>query len=165
MVEYVSAEAKMNIVIAKAVEAEKTMKKLRILTTLAAFLFAAVLVSGCTSSEFHMSSIDNKRMTITAVNSSEGSSFSADALEVEEGEKITITADLKKGSVQVRIVAETEPQSIDTLPDISGDAIITANLTRNDSQSATLPAGTYAVEATCLEKADGNITIEVQPAS
>ena len=141
------------------------MKKLRLLTTLAAFLFAAVLVSGCTTSQFQASTINNKKMTITAVNSSEGSSFSADALEVEEGEKIAITADLKKGSVQVRIIAETAPQSIDTLPDISGDAIITANLTRNDSQSATLPAGTYAVEATCLEKADGNITIEVQPAS
>ena len=141
------------------------MKKLRLLTTLAAFLFAAVLVSGCTTSQFQASTINNKKMTITAVNSSKDSSFSVDALEVEEGEKITITADLKKGSVQVRIVAETEPQSIDTLPDISGDAIITANLTRNDSQSATLPAGTYAVEATCLEKADGKITIEVQPAS
>ena len=141
------------------------MKKLRLLTTLAAFLFAAVLVSGCTTSQFQASTINNKKMTITAVNSSKDSSFSVDALEVEEGEKITITADLKKGSVQVRIVAETEPQSIDTLPDISGDAIITANLTRNDSLSATLPAGTYAVEATCLEKADGKITLEVQPAS
>ena len=45
-----------------------------------------------------------------------------------------------------------------------GDAVITANAHSSDKVSGTVPAGTYLLKATCLEKATGTVRVEVLPA-
>ena len=130
----------------------------------AILLAGAMLLTGCAKSEFLVSENTEKRMTISAVNAGKDAFFSVDSLEVEEGEQVVITANLTKGSIQVSIVAEPEEQSADAVPERNGDAVITANLKSTDSVSGTVAAGTYAMEAVCLEKATGTVVIEVKPA-
>ena len=130
----------------------------------AILLAGAMFLTGCAKSEFLVSENTAKRMTISAVNADKDAFFSVDSLEVDEGEQVVITANLTKGSIQVSIIAEPEEQSADAVPERNGDAVITANLKSTDSASGTVAAGTYAMEAVCLEKASGSVVIEVKPA-
>ena len=60
--------------------------------------------------------------------------------------------------------ADKEDSDEEEAPDLSGEAIFTANLESTDSSSAEMNAGEYLVRATCLEQATGTVTIEVVPA-
>ena len=75
-----------------------------------------------------------------------------------------MTSNLKKGSIRVELVSTPAEQSIDQLPEMNGEATLTAELTGTDGMSGTVPAGSYLLRATCLEKASGTVEIEVQPA-
>jgi len=87
------------------------------------------------------------------------------SLEVDEGEQIVITSELTKGSIRVEIIGTPAEQSIDEVPDMNGEPIITADLKNTDGTSSTVPAGSYMLKATCLEKATGTVLIEVVPAA
>ena len=105
-----------------------------------------------------------KRMTIAADNADKKDFFMVGSLEVEDGEQIVVTSNLKKGSIRVELVGTPAEQSIDQLPEMNGEATLTAELTGTDGVSGTVPAGSYLLRATCLEKASGTVEIEVQPA-
>ncbi len=127
-------------------------------------LLAALLLTACGKSEFGLSENTEKRMTIMAENADKKAFFMVGSLEVEDGEEIVVSSNLKKGSIRVELVGTPAEQSIDHLPETDGEATMTAELTGTDGMSGTVPAGSYLLRATCLEKASGTIVIEVQPA-
>ena len=139
--------------------------KIRKLTLSVIAILSILCFAACGRSEFSVIDSTEKRMTITAENASREASFTTGSLEVSEGEQIVISSNLSKGSVRVEIIKEDEVQSISVLPDMDGEAVITANLANKDGASGTVPAGSYMVKATCLKKATGTIQIEVLPAS
>ena len=130
-----------------------------------ALLLSMLMLTACGTSEFGVTENTGKRMTITAENAEKDAFFMVGALEVEEEEQIVIASDLTKGSVRVEIVEAPEGESVEELTAADGDAILTANLKTTEGASGTVPAGSYLVKATCLERATGTVQIEVQPAS
>ena len=103
-------------------------------------------------------------MLISAQNAGKDSYFMSGSLTVEEGEKITASADLSKGSIRVEIFLESGEQSMDQMPQLEDEPTLTANFQKSDSMEGTVEAGNYMVKAACLEKATGTIKIEVLPA-
>lgn len=130
-----------------------------------AILMLMLTLTACGKSEFGVSENTGKQMTVTAQNADKDAFFVVGSLDVADGEQIVITSKLTKGSVRVEIVAASEKQSIDKLPDMNGEAIITADLESGESVSGTVAAGSYLLRATCLKKATGTIQIEVKPAT
>ena len=131
-----------------------------------AFLSAILMLlmlTACGRFEFGPSENTGKQMTITAENAARDAFFVSGSLEVAEGEQIVIASDLAKGSIRVELIAVPGEQSIDKLPELDGEAILTADLDRTGGASGSVPAGWYMVKATCLEKATGTVRIEVKP--
>ena len=129
-----------------------------------AILILMLTLTACGKSEFGVTENTGKKMTVTAQNADKDAFFMVGSLDVAEGEQIVITSKLTKGSVRVEIVAASEEQSIDKLPDMNGEAIVPADLESGDSVSGTVATGSYYLRAACLEKATGTILIEVKPA-
>lgn len=148
---------------------QKTKKRTIILAVIAVLVLVFML-AGCGKSEFGVTGNTNKQMTITAKNAGKDAFFSVGSLEVADGEQIVMTSNLENGSVKVEIFKVPDNQSIDKLPEMGGDPVMTANFDGADKESKMekisggVAAGIYAVKATCLEKADGTILVEVQPA-
>lgn len=140
------------------------MKRKSILLALAMSALLMLALTGCGKSVFGVAENTEKRITITAENADKDAFFMVGSLEVADGERIVITSSLAKGAVRVEIVAAPEDQSMDSFPKMDGDAIITADVSRTDGASGTVPAGSYLLRAVCLEKATGTIQIEVKPA-
>ena len=140
------------------------MKRIKTFAGIIALLLAALLLTACGKSEFGMSENTEKRMTITAENADKEDFFAVGSLEVEDGEQIVVTSNLKKGSIRVELIGTPAEQSIDQVPEVDSEATMTAELTGTDGVSGTVPAGSYLLKATCLEKASGTVVIEVQPA-
>ena len=131
-----------------------------------ALTLLSLTLTACAASAFGLTENTGKRMVITAERADKNAFFMLGTLEVDEGEKIEISAQLAKGSIRVEIIAADAQQSIDKLPEIDGMApVLTANLQRADGTSGTLPAGNYLLKATCLEKATGTVQIEVKSAA
>ncbi len=130
-----------------------------------AILILILTLTACGKSEFGVTVNTGKKITVTAQNADKDAFFMDGSLDVANGEQIVITSSLTKGSVRVEIVAASEEQSIDKLPDLNGEAIITADLENGDSVSGTVAAGSYLLRAICLEKASGTIQIEVKQAA
>ena len=101
-------------------------------------------------------------MTFEAVNASKGGMIMIGTLEVAEGEELEITPDLKKGMLKLEFIQEDEEQSIDNLPDLDKDALITAEVSGTGTQVYGIPAGSYMVRVTVTEKAKGTVTAEIQ---
>ena len=141
------------------------MKTIRTSVFIIVLALAMLTLTACGKSEFGVSENTGKQMTITAQKADRDAFFMVGVLEVDDGEQIVITSSLTKGAIRVEIVGETEEQSIDELPDMDGEAIITADLKSTDGASGTVPAGSYMLRATCLEKATGTVQIEVKPAA
>lgn len=139
------------------------MKKITLIAVIFALVLSMLSLTACGKSEFGLSESSAKRMTITAENASKDAFFLSGSLEVASGEMIVISADLTKGTVRVEIVPTAEEQSIEELPDLNAEAILTANLHSTDQMSGTVPAGNYMLRATCLEKATGTVQLEVLP--
>ena len=142
--------------------AEKTGKK-RVSILMAALLAAGMLTAtacGMFKNEFKCVENTEKRMTFEAVNASKGGMIMIGTLEVAEGEELEITPDLKKGMLKLEFIQEE--QSIDNLPDLDKDALITAEVSGTGTQAYGIPAGSYMVRVTVTEKAKGTVTAEIQ---
>ena len=124
---------------------------------------AILALTACTTSEFSLEGTEEKKMTVSAKNAEKDSVAAVGGLVVGEGEMVVVTANLTEGSIRVEVL-EAEETDEEDAPDLSGEAIFTANLESTDSSSAEMNAGEYMVRATCLEKAAGTVTIEVVPA-
>ena len=139
----------------------KSMKLLCLVTHL---VLLTLILTACGKSEFGLTENTGKLMMIKAENAAKDAFFLAGSLDVADGEQIVITSNLTKGSVRIEVEAAPAEQSIDKLPDMNGEAIISADVTNTKGASGTVPAGSYMLRATCLEKATGTIQIEVKPA-
>ena len=139
------------------------VNKLKNAGCIAALLLAATMLASCGKSEFGVTESTEKAITITAERAAKDAFLMLGSLTVEDGDQISIISDLTKGSVKVEIVPEPEDQSIDTIPPLDGEAVMTGNLVRTDAESGTVPAGYYLVRATCLEKATGTVRITAEP--
>ena len=140
------------------------MKRVKFLALILVLALSALMLAGCGRSEFTMSANTGKQMIITAKNADRNDTFTVGSLQVEEGEQVTLTADLEKGEVRVEILPEPGSQSADEAVDFSVEPILTANLQTTEGSSGTLPAGDYMMRATCIAKATGTVQIDVQPA-
>ena len=140
------------------------MKRIHATALMILLILSALLLTACGRSEFGVTGNTEKRMTITAERADRDASITAGALETDDGEQITIAADLTRGSVRVEIIAVPGEENIDEHPDTDGEAIITADLDSTEAASGSVPAGSYLVKATCLETATGTVQIEVTPA-
>ena len=140
------------------------MKRNRFFAVMLLLALSALLLAACGKSEFGLTENTEKRMIVTAENADKDAFFMVGSLEAEDGEEIAISAQLTKGTVRVEIIGTPAEQSIDGLPEPDGEAALTANLSGTDGISGTVPAGSYLLKATCLEKATGTIQIEVKPA-
>ena len=140
----------------------KTKRKKRIIIVIVLALLT-MTIAACGKSEFKVDGNTEKQMTITARNAEKDAFFMVGSLEADDGEQIVITSGLDKGSIKVEIVKQTETESAERLPDLDGEAVITGNVVRTDVVSGTIPAGSYLLRATCLEKATGTVQIEVKP--
>jgi len=141
------------------------VKKSGIAVSVIAAALAAVLLTACGKSEFAVTENSEKLMLITAKNADKDDFFAAGTLEVEEGEQVRITSDLKKGSIRVEVYGPDE-RTIEESPDLDGEVALTADLASKDGgkeASSTMPAGSYMMRATCLEKATGTIKVIVEP--
>ena len=141
---------------------KKTVSVLVILTLL------ILTCTACGKSEFGMTNSTEKHITIQAINAQKNATFMGGTLEVDEGERIEITSELKGGSVSIELFNESAEQSADAFPEIDGEAAFTAILgdisdeeIKTETLTGQVPAGTYIMKATCLEKATGTIQIDV----
>ena len=141
------------------------MKRTHSLDTVLALALSMLMLAACGKSSFGLTDNTETRMTITAENADKDASFVTGSLKVEDGEAIVISSDLTKGSIRVELVGMPEEQSIDEIPEMDGEATLTANLHATDGTSGTVPAGSYLLWATCLEEATGTVQIEVKPAA
>jgi len=137
------------------------MRMNKIIMVIIAAVLTAATFTACGKTEFGVTESTEKTMTITAENADKDAMFIADSLEAEDGDEIRIAASLEKGLVRVEIIADQE-ESIDELPEMDGEVIISADLSNNEAVSGKVPAGSYMVKATCLEKATGTVQIEVK---
>lgn len=140
------------------------MRRLSVTLCILLLAVSAAMFTACEKSEFGVIDNTGKRMVIDAVNASEGASISAGSLEAEEGEQITVTSDMEKGSVSVELFAIPEGQNKDELPEPEGEPVITSVCDGSSTQTGTVSAGSFMLRAACTEKATGTITIEVTPA-
>ena len=136
------------------------MKRIKVLV----MILALLMLTACGKSEFGLSENSEKRMTITALKADKEMFFMVGSLEVDEGEQVFVTSELTKGAIRVELIGTPAEQSIDQLPELNGAAVFTAEVTGGESAAGAVPAGSYLLRATCLEKATGTVRIEVQPA-
>ena len=140
------------------------MKRYHVLAAVL-MLLAAMLLTACGKSEFSVTENTGKRITITAVNAARDAFFMTGSLEVADGEQIVISSQLTKGEIRVEIVETPEGQGTDALAQINGMPVLTANVGPAEGASGTVPAGSYLLKATCIEKADGSVLVEAVPAA
>ena len=140
------------------------MKRVMKAGTFMLALFMMMTLAACGKSEFGVTDNSEKRIVITAENAAKDAFFMAGSLCAEEGERIVIASGITRGEIRVEIVPASGEQSDDALPGMNGEAVITANIGSSDGISGTVPADSYYVRATVLEKATGTVTIEVVPA-
>ena len=92
----------------------------KIFAVILAGVLSLLTLTACGTSEFGMTENTEKRMVITAERAAKDDFFLVGSLKVDEGEQITISSDLEKGSVRVEIFRWGEEQDADTLPETGG---------------------------------------------
>ena len=132
----------------------------RLLSLACVMVLAALMLAACGKSEFGIIDTNDNHLTFTAKNAAKDTSVTAGTLEVAEGEKIAVAADLKDGQIRVEIYQAAEGTELKG----EGDPILTGNFSKKDGESGTPVAGKYIAVATCLEKANGTIVVSVEPA-
>ena len=140
------------------------MRKYKTFLTIIALMLPVLLLSACGKSEFGLTENTGKHMLITAKNAGKNGSFMVGSLEVDEGEKVVITSNVTKGKIRVELIVSEEEQSIEKLPELDGEPVMTGDFSGTEEKSETIPAGNYMLKGTCIERATGTITIEVKPA-
>lgn len=139
------------------------MKKLNYILTIVFLMLASLMLSACEKSEFVLTENDDNSADITAKNAAKDSSVMVGTLEIAEGEQVVFTPDLPKGRIKVDIIPTDQEQSIDKLPKMDGEPVLSVEIKGIDQTFHTIPAGSYMVKASVLEKADGTVHIELKP--
>ena len=119
----------------------------------------AVTMTGCkTESDFHIDlTADEEGLILTAVNGQKGTACGS-GITVNEGDIVTVSSELVKGAVTMRITSASEE-----VPSEDDPAAVEWEFDGPSSIDYTLDAGTYNVVFTCTGNgAEGNITVTKQ---
>lgn len=133
-----------------------------------AFVFAALLVmamfmTSCGKSEFACTGIEEKTMTVHAVNAGTDMEFTTGQLVVTDDEGFTFESALESGAVQFDFIpASTADEDADPEEIIGGESVLTMIIGVDDTSTAEIAPGTYMVKASVAEKATGDVTITVK---
>ena len=127
-------------------------------------VMSVLILSACGKSEFTTTENTGKLMTIKAENANKDDYFMIGTLEAEEGDTISITSELEKGTVRIEIYGAPQTSGTEEAPELEVEPVITCDASSGVSQSGTVPEGNYMLKATCLEKATGTVRVEVLPA-
>ena len=138
------------------------MKKHHSLAIIILVTLMAFTSSACILSEFGLTDNTPKLMNIKAKRADKNDFFMVGTLEVAEGEEVVITSGLSKGKIRVELLEMAGEQNIDTLPEIEEEATFAAEVSGSEIISERVPEGDYLLNAICLERATGNVRIEVQ---
>ena len=139
-------------------------KKLLSVLMTSVLLLSALGLTACSNSMFSGETVDEKKMTITAENADKEDSFMVGSLKVDQGEEFVIGSALEKGSITISLILAPEDQSIDELPDIDAEPVITTEVYDDNTQYFAADPGDYYVKAEVTDKATGTINIAVQAA-
>ena len=139
------------------------MKKLNYILTIVFLMLASLTLSACEKSEFALTENDDNSADITAKNAEKDSSVMVGTLEIAEGEQVVFTPNLPKGRIKVDIIPTDQVQSIDKLPKMEGEPVLSFEIKGIDQTFHAIPAGSYMMKASVLEKADGTVHIELKP--
>lgn len=125
-----------------------------------ALLAMAMIMTSCSKGEFGSGEdITDKHVSITASNAGEKTSIVTGSLIVEDGEQIMITSALESGSVQFDFITGdgsdvvTDPENV--------DAVLSAAVGAGETLPCEIEPGEYMVMATVMEKATGDISVDV----
>ena len=142
---------------------ERTGKKKVSVLMAALFTMGMLTATACgmLKDEFRCTENTEKAMAFEAVNASKGGMVMIGTLEVADGEELEITPDLNKGMMKLEFIPEDEEQSIDKLPNLDKDALITAEVSGTGMQTYGIPSGSYMVRVTVTEKAKGTVTARI----
>jgi len=119
-------------------------KKTMILSVLVLAMAMLVMVS-CGKSELVGDIVDDKTMNITANNAGDGDYFMTGTLEVEGKEQVTITPDLKNGSLKIEFIAADDNEDIEEVPNTDVEAVYTAYVSGTETQTVGFGEGEYMV--------------------
>ena len=139
------------------------MRKVPVMVFISIMIISVFAMTSCSKPIFNLTDNTEKAMTIEAKNAAVDDFFMVGSLTVSEGEEISVTSDLEKGSVKLEFIAEQEEQSIDELPNLDGEPAFTAPVSGDDKVSCAVGKGDYMLRATVTEKATGTIQIDVIP--
>jgi len=139
------------------------MRKILTAAVITILLISSLSLASCSKSSFGTSENTEKAITIEAKKADKDDFISTGTLVVGEGEQITVTSGLEKGTVDIELIAVPSDQSIDELPDIDSDPVLTASVSKGDTVSGNVDPGDYMVKATVKKKATGTVDITVDP--
>ena len=138
------------------------MKKVSVLLMAAVMLLSMCMVTSCGKSEFGVTDNTEKAMTVNAENADKDDFFMVGTLVVADGEQVTITSGLEKGSVKIELIPCAQDQSAENVPEYEdAEATMTFEAKEAESQTGTIPAGDYMLKATATSKATGTVKVEV----
>ena len=139
------------------------MKKSISFVLTAVLAIAMMMVTSCEKTDFVFTSKSDTLITLETLNSPKDTEAMTGSLTTGEGDQIAVTASLDEGTVRIEVYQMPEEQSADELPELSGEPVMTADLSRTDMQAGGVAPGPYMVKAIVLEKATGTVNIEVKP--
>ena len=140
------------------------MKKITYIMIAAMLVMSMIAMTACSGGSLTADASDEKTMIITADKATEEHQVTVGTLKIDEGEQVTASADLEEGELKIELFEQAADQSIDELPELDGEAIVTAILKDNESMTATLPAGDYTARITPNKKTTGTALIIAEPA-
>ena len=141
------------------------MKK-KFITAIAILMTLAACMTGCRGGKPSMSMeiIDEKSAQIVLNNADPDDFMLSGTIEIENGESLEITPEIKDGSeVSIELLEVSENQSPDKAPEI-GEADFDVIINSNDMISSVVDPGSYMLKVTALSRSDGTISMEVQSA-
>ncbi len=139
------------------------MKKLMYFALAAVLAVSMLAMTACSGGSLVAEAESEKSITITTDKATEDQQITTGTLEVGEGEKAVLSADLEAGKIKIELFAAPD-ESMEEIPELDGEAVFWAELGTQDSTSGTLNAGGYMIRVTPTEKATGTVKIEAVPA-
>jgi hypothetical protein len=135
------------------------MKK-KALFMITVFMILAMMMLTACSGTFSIDCSDAKNVHVEADKAAANDWAMSGSLDVEEGETVTMSADLEKGEIKIELFGTAGEQSIDEIPEEpDGEPVMTFMANDTDSMSGTVNAGSYMIKATVTQKATGTVNI------
>ena len=135
------------------------MKKIR---AAAAALALMTGLSACTSSSFGVVIEDNHNAVISGENADKEAKAETASLNVKDGQKISVDAEITSGEVVVRLYTMPETTDEENVPSHENEkAALEFTLNKSGESEYPIAAGEYSLEAEVVQEFSGTIEIDV----